>query len=418
MSTICFFLIPAVGHVNPALPLLRALVARGDRVICFNTPEYREKLEQTGAEFRPSHIAYNFAPPQGTLAPFKAMGLILNESAHVIPQHLAETRALAPDLILYDSMCPWGKQIAQLLNVPAVCSCSIMYAGWINFRSWPRNTDLSRGMLRSPFRVARDILRYQQTAQRLRRTLRVTSPSFMDFFSNPGDLTLLYTSRYFQIGGELFDDTFKFIGASVEPRRDAPPFDFAWLGDAPLIYVSLGTIFNDRPDFFRACIHAFGNTSYRVVMAIGKNIRPDAFGLVPENICMAEYLPQLELLPRASVFITHGGMNSVSEAAWYGTPMLVAPQVGDQVFIAHQITKLGAGEQMDSHIVTPDQLRADLERVRGNPRYRQGSRKIGDSFRAAGGIPKALADLDAFLSTRKPQAERHNMANQHDHRTI
>lgn len=399
-------MIPAVGHVNPALPLVRALVARGDRVVCFNTSEYRAKLEQTGAEFRAYDLTYDFVPPQETLAPFRVMSLILDEGVRVIRRHLDETRALQADLILYDSMCPWGKQIARLVQVRAVCSCAIMYAGLINLRDWPRDTSLSRGMMNSPVRVARDIARYQWHAFRLWRSLGVGSPLFINFFSNPGDMTLLYTSRLFQIGGERFDDTFKFVGATIEPRHDAAPFPFEWLGDAPLIYISLGTIFNDRPDFFRACIEAFGNTRYRVVMAVGKRVRAEDFGVLPENMRAEEYVPQLELLPRTAVFITHGGMNSVSEAAWFGTPMLVAPQVGDQVFIAHQVVKLGAGEPIDSHHMTANELRGGAERVMQNARYRENSKKIGDSFRAAGGVPQALAELDAFLGGRTNDAER------------
>ena len=136
-------------------------------------------------------------------------------------------------------------------------------------------------------------------------------------------------------------------------------------------------------------------------MAVGSRIQRAALGALPENMIALEYAPQLELLPRASLFITHGGMNSVSESAWYGTPMLLAPQVGDQVFIAYQTERLGAGVQIDSRAIEPRELRAYAERVMEDARYREASRKIGETFRSSGGIPRALSEIDAFMMQRK-----------------
>lgn len=395
MATICFFNVPATGHVNPTLPLLRALVARGDRVVFFDTPEFQSKVEATGAEFHAIDLRYDFVPRQDTLAPFKAMGLIMQEAQHALPQCLDAARALQPDLILYDTMCPWGSHVAQLLGMPAVTFCAILYTGMQNFLAWPRSTVLTRAMLRHPFYVARGLAHYQWRAAQMWQTYRVRSPLFLDFFVNPGAMTLITTSRYFQIGGERFDDRFQFIGPLIEPRDDAPPF--AWAGDTPLVYISLGTLFNDRADFFRLCVEAFRDAPYRVLMALGSRVRVEELGALPPHIRAEPYVLQLQVLPRASVFITHAGMNSMSEAAWFGVPMVLAPQGGDQDFIAYRAAQLGAGVQIDSRTITASGLHAQTERVMSDLRFRQASRKIGASFRAAGGIPRALDALDDFI---------------------
>lgn len=401
MATLCYFNIPATGHVNPAIPLVRALVARSDRVIFFDTPEFRTSVENTGAEFRPIDLDYDFVPRQDVLAPFKAMSRIIDQSFHVIPQVLEQTRALDPDLILYDTMCPWGKQVAQRLHKPTVTTCSIMYTGLQNFLDWPRSTKLTRGMLRNPLYVARGLARYEWRAMQLRIRHRVHSPIFVDFFTNPGDMTLMFTSRYFQIGGNKFGDAFQFVGPLIQPRSDAPPPPPEWFDEKPLVYISLGTLFNNRADFFRKCVDAFRDAPYRVLMALGSRVRVEELGALPAHILAREYVLQLEILPRVSAFITHAGMNSVSEAAWYGAPMVLVPQAGDQDFIAYQTEKLGAGLQVDSYQVTAAELRAATERVMRDTRYREQSRKIGESFRAAGGIPSALRALDAFPERRK-----------------
>lgn len=405
MATICFFNVPATGHVNPTLPLLRALVQRGDRVIFFDTRAFENKVRATGAEFRAIDLGYDFVPRPDVLAPFKAAALILEQAARVIPQCLDETRALRPDLILYDSMCPWGSHIAQLLKMPAVTFASIMYAGLENFLAWPRHTKLTGGMLRHPFYVAYGMAKYQARALQLWQKYRVHSPTFMNFFGNPGAMTLLATSRYFQLGGEKFGASFKFIGPLIAPRSDAEPLPPAWFNHEPLVYISLGTLFNHRADFFRTCVDAFRDAPYRVLIALGNRVQVDELGPLPAHILARAYVPQLDVLPRASVFITHAGMNSVSEAAWFGVPMVLAPQAGDQDFIAYQTARLGAGAPIDSYRVTPPELRAQTEQVMREPRYRAGSQKIGASFRAAGGPSYALQELDAFMH-RNPIAHR------------
>lgn len=401
MATICFFNIPATGHVNPALPLVRALAERGDRVIFFDTPEFQEKVRATGAEFRAVELSYDFVPRQDTLAPFKAMGLIMEQAQRVLPDCYQQARAIKPDLILYDTMCPWGSHAAQLLGMPAVTFCAILYTGMQNFLAWPRSTKLTGAMLRHPFYVARGLAHYQWRAAQLWLAHRVRSPLFVDFFVNPGAMTLIATSRYFQIGGDLFGDAFHFIGPLIAPRDDAPPPPLDWMAGAPLVYISLGTLFNDRADFFRLCVEAFRDAPYRVLMALGSRVRVEELGGLPPNIRAEPYVLQLQVLPRASVFITHAGMNSLSEAAWFGTPVVLAPQGGDQDFIAYRAETLGAGVQIDSHAITAPELRAQTEQVMQNSRYREGSQKIGDSFRAAGGIPAALSALDAFMQKHK-----------------
>ena len=405
MATICFFNIPATGHVNPTMPLVRALAARGDRVVFFDTPEFRTKIEATGAEFRALDLTYDFVPRQDVLAPFKAMSLIMEQADRVLQDCTAQARALKPDLILYDTMCPWGSHVAQRLGMPAVTFASIMYTGAQNFLAWPRSTKLTGGMLRNPFYVAYGLGKYQLRAAQLWWKYRVRSPWFLDFFANPGDMTLLATSRYFQIGGAHFGERYKFIGPLIEARKDAPPPDENWFGAEPLVYVSLGTLFNDRADFFRTCVEAFRDAPYRVLMALGTRVRAEELGALPAHITVREYVLQLEVLPRAAVFVTHAGMNSVSEAAWFGVPMVLAPQGGDQDFIAYQAEQLGAGVQVDSHRVTPAELRAKTELVMQERRYRLGSEKIGASFREAGGAAHALAELDAFMErTKTPRA--------------
>jgi len=404
MSTVIFFNIPAHGHTNPTLPLVNELVQRGEQVVYYNTEPFRAKVEGTGATFRAYGLGDKFGIGHGADSPLDAMARIMSAAEAVIPAVLDEVRAQQPDYIIYDSMCVWGKQIAHILKRPAVCSCSIFFIGAKNFTTLPRDRAMFSNTLGHAPLAARSLWQSWNAARRIRKRYGVDSPLPFDFFGNPGDMTLVYTSRYFQLGGELFDGAFKFVGPSIAPREDHSGFPFDWLDGGPVIYVSLGTIFNDRADFFRVCIKAFSHTPYRVVMSVGNKIDGGALGSIPDNFLVLPHVPQLEILPRTSLFITHGGMNSVTESAWYGVPMLVAPQMGDQLVAARRVAQLGAGLLLDSHL-TAEQLRAAAEKVMGSETFREQSRAIGESLREAGGYVQAADEVLAFVNHYKELKE-------------
>lgn len=412
MPTFIFFNIPAHGHTNPTLPVVQELVRRGARVIYYSTETFRARIESTGALFRSYGVDRDPDPRQFD-GVFQAMCGLLEAGETIIPAILDSVRDEKPDLILYDSMCVWGKQIAQLLGRPAICSCSLFYMGTKNRRSVPRNIISPGAMLRGVPGLLAGLMRYRRAANRIHRTYGVPSPAPLDFFGNPGDMTLVYTSRYFQLGAERLGGDFKFVGPSIAPRREDSGFPLAWLDGAAVIYISLGTIFNRHPDFYRACLKAFGDTSYRVVMSVGDRINTEVLGAIPDNFLVYPSAPQLAVLEKAGLFITHGGMNSASESAWFGVPMLVVPQGGgDQPFVAGRVEQLGAGLALDPRRVTAPMLRQAAEKVIGEPAFRRLSQKIGESFRAAGGYRRAADEIFAFQDSLPAVTEHKTGPNQ------
>jgi MGT family glycosyltransferase len=107
-------------------------------------------------------------------------------------------------------------------------------------------------------------------------------------------------------------------------------------------------------------------------------------------------VPQLEILRRSALFITHGGMNSVSEALLDGVPVIVVPQVGDQYFVAQRVAALGAGVGLTPAQATPERLRALAAQVLGDGSFRDQAGRIGQSLRQAGGYQGAADEVAAF----------------------
>src|SRR5216684_5761142 len=125
MATVLFFNIPAYGHMNPTLPLVAELVQRGEHVIYYSSEAFRPAIEQAGATFRGVDAFFNERTPvDENLVRFSYT--LIRATQEIIPAILSDVTADKPDYILYDSLCVWGKCIAQILRVPAISSVTTL----------------------------------------------------------------------------------------------------------------------------------------------------------------------------------------------------------------------------------------------------------------------------------------------------
>ena len=96
----------------------------------------------------------------------------------------------------------------------------------------------------------------------------------------PASLNIVFVPREFQPAADTFDERFRFVGPSPGRREDDP----GWLPAAdgrPVLFISLGTAFNDRPAFFRMCLQAFGDGAWQVAMAVGDRVDAGGSGRCP-----------------------------------------------------------------------------------------------------------------------------------------
>jgi MGT family glycosyltransferase len=168
------------------------------------------------------------------------------------------------------------------------------------------------------------------------------------------------------------------------------------LGAAPLIYISLGTVFNDRPEFFHACMEAFGGQPLQVVMALGRRLDPASLGPAPANFLLQAHVPQVSLLARAALAITHAGPNSVQECAQAGVPQLLFPQAGDQFTMADRVQQLGAGLRLSDADIAGGRLRELAGRVMTGPSFRRAAAELRESVRKCGGTAQACDEILAL----------------------
>lgn len=104
-------------------------------------------------------------------------------------------------------------------------------------------------------------------------------------------------------------------------------------------------------------------------------------------------MPQLEVLQHADVFVTHGGMNSSSEALYYGVPLVVIPVTGDQPLVAKRVNEVEAGIRLNRKELTSELLRESVKKLLNDVTFKENSRKVGESLRNAGGYKRAVDEI-------------------------
>jgi MGT family glycosyltransferase len=384
MAKALFLNLALHGHINPTLPIVRELVRRGDDVAYYSTDAFAPDILQTGARYRAYGAAVQsrldlHARPTDELA-----WHLMRTAAVVLETELEGFRSERPDYIISDSVTPWGQWAGVILGVPVVTSIStfafnrrvLRYAGARGVRP---------ASARAAFSKMRHVARAFLLGQRLRRKYRARGPGAIGSVMGHSSLNIVYTSRYFQPCAETFDERFHFIGPMTSR---AQPGGFPWedVRSPVIVYISLGTLFNANPDFFRACFAAFEREDLQVIMSIGPNVSKEDLGVPPSNVIVKNHVPQLEVLQRASVFVTHGGMNSVSESLAYGVPVVAVPQMGEQAIVGRRVEELGAGLYVAKDEATVDTLRGSVRQLLADGRFRRQAAVIRESFETAGGV--------------------------------
>ena len=339
MKKVAVFCIPAHGHTNPMLPVVRELALRGDEVRFYSFREFQEKIERTGVTF----ISCDRFLPK--LSQKEEAGLKNVSATEMTIQDIRITAAMdeflhnefetfRPDVVFTDSVCFWGKLNAWKYDVPMVVSTS----------TFAFNQKSSTYMKNSPKEIAGLILGLPRVSRELNKlkAYGYKVKGLLDLIQSDNQTdSIVYTSKKFQPFSESFSDHYIFAGLSlltdIKPdKRHA----------RPLVYISLGTVINDRPDFYGKCIEACKGENMDVIISCGKSVDIESLGQLPENIKVEPYVDQPEVLSKADVFITHCGMNSVSESLYMATPMVLYAQTNEQKAVARRVREIGAGIEL------------------------------------------------------------------------
>ena len=333
---IAWFCIPAHGHTNPTLGIVRALTEKGHEIYYFSFEMFREKIESTGAVFIPCD-EYNFEMKDKEDADRVSKDMafaaeILVSSTLALDDMVAKKiEELHPDVIVSDSVAYWGKLVALKHGLPYISSTT-------TFAFNRYSAGYMKGGIGSLLKMLFSMPKINRQMQRL-RDKGYPVKGFLDIIQNDNETnTIVYTSKLFQPCADTFSDKYHFIGPSIRPITER----FEKTADKT-VYISMGTI-NQNREFYRSCIDALRESNWQVIISMGTN--PDRFDDLPENIQIYESVDQMAVLSIADVFLTHCGMNSASEGLYFEVPLVLFPQTPEQGAVAKRVEELGAGARL------------------------------------------------------------------------
>ncbi|MCR4563627.1 MAG: glycosyl transferase [Clostridiales bacterium] len=385
MKKIAFFCIPAHGHTNPMLPVAAELVRRGNKVRFYSFNEFENKIKATGAEFvscdsflgelteKEEEGLKNVSTTEMTIQDIR---ITLNMDAFLDE----EFKTFQPDVVYSDSVCFWGKLNAWKHNVPLVVSTSTFAFNQMTSQYMKNSPKELADMIFGLPRISKELKTLEPYGYKVKNALSLVQSD------NKTD-SVVYTSERFQPFSESFSNHYAFVGPSV--FSDASPNKAK---ERPLVYISMGTVINDRPDFYTKCIDALKGENVNVIISCGNALDISVLGELPENVKVFPYVDQLDILSKADAFITHCGMNSVSESLYMATPMVLYPQTGEQQAVARRAKEIGAGLMLTNDSV--QEIRTAVLDILNNNSYAAAAEECSEDFRSCTGTAGAAEFIE------------------------
>jgi len=410
----------ATGHLNTMLPLGRELQERGHRVTLFGIADAQAKTLAAGLDFWPiSESEFPAGVTAESLAQLgKLSGLaalrytitLLQQGADALLRDApAALKAAGVEAVLIDQVSPGGGTVAEFLGIPFITVCSALlinreetvppfFTTWnYNPAWWARLRNRAAYSLLD--RIAQPI---QQVVNEYRQQWKLplyTHPQ--DAYSQLAQLS--QQPAEFEFPRQDLPSCFHFTGPyHNQATREPVSFPFEKLTGKPLIYASLGTVQNRLLPIFQSIAEACVGLDAQLVISLGGSTSPESLQGLPGSPLVVSYAPQLELLQKATLTITHAGMNTTLESLNNGVPMVAIPIANDQPGVAARIAWTGAGERVPLAKLTVQRLQKAVKQVLTEDSYKKNALRLQDGIKQAGGVSRAIDIVEQVASTWKP----------------
>ena len=408
---------PGVGHINNFMALGYELQQRGHRVTLFGLPDVESYANAAGLNFFPIGTArfpvgstkrsqQKLGELNGILALFYTIDLFCQGTEVILQEVPQGCKQVGVEVLLIDQTLLEGSTIAEYLQLPFITICSALLlnpeptvppilTGWNHDPSW-------FGQLRN--QIGTSLLELAGTPVKLlvneyRRKWGldwIDTSNKLNLWSKKAIISQQPPS--FEFPRQNLPDYFHFTGplASKVSRAEIP---FPWdkLTNKPLIYASLGTLQNKLLWVFRRIASACVGLDVQLVISLGGATEPKELGDLPGSPILLKAVPQLSLLERASLCITHAGLNTTLESLSNGVPMVAIPIANDQPAVAARINWTKTGKVIPLNNCTVDTLATAIKQVLSEPEYRQNALKFKTEINKVGGVTKAAEIIETVI---------------------
>lgn len=409
-----------VGHLNPMVTLGRELQRRGHQVTAVSFPDAASRVAraglafaETGAASFPSgeweRMTRRLSGKAGIPAAFFTIGWIARIVRVMLEELPGKLRQGRFDGVVMDQVCFGAEWATAQAGLPLAVVCNALPVHFQpdippHSETWPWTTGrwailrnrLVQGLLLQAGRKFWGPIRARVRGGggnfEVRQYLNELPPSLVQVAQLPAclDFPRRHSPDHFHHTGPWHD-------AGREP---AVAFDDSWLDGRPLVFASLGTLQNGLDSLYQVILDACADLPVQVLLTLGRE-GGRMPGRIPSNARVLGYGPQLAILRRASMVITHAGMNTTLESLAQGLPMVALPITNEQPGIAARIRHAGVGEWLPIRGLRPGRLRALVERVLTDPGYRRRASSCAAQLARESGLSRAGEILEQAMVERR-----------------
>ncbi len=431
MSKILFLNQPSVGHLNTLLSIAVQMKDDGHdvRFLVPGFPAIKTNIQiiDTGLaipeRIRRNNLICELIPLplsvmwHGIGLPFKsgyaevihALNILLEGIEHYTRHILKFIEIYQPDVLVTDFAFPAAGLAADIAKIPYVT----IYHSGLPFRGKgipPFGSGLPIGSDDRAFasnyieQENRTLNNFDRRINRARQTLGLP-PAEPDLLRRPYSpwLNLIASADSIEAPRDNITQNTFFVGPCLGKRVEMDEFSFDFLhADKFKIYASLGTVFNKKPDVFLKIMRALDMPDYQVIVSAGGAYQTLKNSAIPSNATIFKSVPQLGLLPKIDLFISHGGNNSTMEAMSCGKPIIVMPIGGEQSDNASRAVYLGVGKKVDIANFSEKQILEVVEEIRTTPRFQERALTLMHGLKSTQGVVTASCCIAWVAREKQP----------------
>ncbi len=384
--------VSAYGHLQPLLPLAKALAEARHKVAIAIGPELRPRAEAAGFMAFDAGISISEGferlaalfpdQPYNRLAPSEILGWYLPHlfGEVLTPAMLGDLELLVqswrPDVVLHETWEFAGPIAAASAGIPSICQT-------LGLRIDDRILDSVAAAV-APLWEQRG-LEPDPTAGLYRSLCLDTMPPSFQRYESAQSRDVIRALRPIAeppVPGELLPQW-------IEHRRNVP-----------LVYMTLGTNNGTNSDvsMFRSVIDGLDDLDVDVLITIGFGKDPSTIGPLASNVHVENYVPQSLLLPHCSAVICHGGPGTILNSLTQGLPLLILPQGADQYVMGERILAAGVGLRLVPEDVNPSSVRANVLALLEESSYRAGAHRLKREIAAMPGPEEAVLLIEEIAA--------------------